>query len=75
MKKKNLHSLHLKKSTISSLNVKAITGGTDHVNETKEDACPVNKTVTTCSQFAKCDSELICSAKCEPIHHAEVPVG
>lgn len=72
MKKKNLHSLHLKKSTISNLNIHVITGGNI---ETREDACTIHKTVTTCSKFAKCDSEQICSAKCLPIHDAEVPIG
>ena len=73
MKKKNLNTLHLQKSTISSLNTQAITGGT---MQTIEDACPKpDKTHTTCSQLAKCDSKEICSANCKPTQDDALPVG
>jgi hypothetical protein len=74
MKKRNLHSLQLRKSTISNLNSYALKGGNDQ-NQTVEDACQ-NKTHTTCSQLAKCDSVEICSAKCEPINaDDQAPIG
>jgi len=64
MKKKNLNSLCLKKSTVSSLNTKAIVGGTIF---TLRKPCPIpiplpQATVTTCSEFADCDSRQICTA-------------
>jgi len=73
MKKRNLHSLQLKKSTISNLNVHALTGGS---RETHEDACK-DKTATTCSQFAKCDSKQICTANiCKPVNiDDQLPIG
>jgi hypothetical protein len=65
MKKKNLQTLRLKKSTVSSLNIKAIKGGTIII--TLRNSCPIpfpqpQETVTTCSQFAECDSRRICTA-------------
>ncbi|KAB8154211.1 hypothetical protein EZY14_007170 [Kordia sp. TARA_039_SRF] len=63
MKKKNLKSLHLQKSTVSSLHSYTITGGTDSVVDigtviiirTTDYA-----TKTGCSQLAACDSISIC---------------
>ncbi|WP_430412856.1 hypothetical protein [Kordia sp.] len=58
MKKKNLKSLHLTKSTISSLTAKTLTGGTDVITiiiRTTDYA-----TVGGCSKLAVCDSEGIC---------------
>lgn len=75
MKKQQLNNLQLRKATISSLNAQAITGGTQQTN----DPCPIqepNKTVTGCSQFAKCDSKQICTATgCKITNDDQVPVG
>jgi hypothetical protein len=63
MKKKNLKSLQLQKSTISSLHSYSVSGGT----ETIVDIATViiirttdYATRTGCSQFAVCDSISIC---------------
>jgi len=59
MKKKNLKSLNLTKSTISSLTAKTLNGGTDILTIVIGIATD-NATVKGCSQFAECDSEEIC---------------
>lgn len=58
MKKKNLKTLSLAKSTICSLTAKTLNGGTDiiAINVRTTDYA----TATGCSQFAVCDSEGIC---------------
>lgn len=63
MKKKNLKSLQLQKSTISSLHSYTISGGTDSI----VDAVTIviirttdYQTKTGCSQLAACDSISIC---------------
>jgi len=55
MKKKNLKTLHLTKSTISSLTAKTLNGGTDVVRTAANVA-----TVTGCSLLPACDSDGIC---------------
>lgn len=59
MKKKNLKNLNLRKSTISSLHAKTVSGGTDAITiiiiRTTDFA-----TKTGCSKLAVCDSEGIC---------------
>lgn len=69
MKKKNLKSLQLQKSTVSSLHSYTITGGTDSVVDigtvviirTTDYA-----TKTGCSQLAVCDSVSICPEGVRP---------
>ena len=78
MKKQHLNSLQLRKSIVSNLNAQAITGGSETL-QTNDDNCPIpapNKTVTGCSQFAKCDSKRICTATgCRIPNDDQVPVG
>lgn len=79
MKKKNLKSLSLKKSTISSLNTQAILGGDIIVILTLRRPCPEPKpkTNTTCSEYAMCNSIDICTAHiCKPIRtEDQAPIG
>ena len=55
MKKKNLKTLSLTKSTISNLNLQAISGGTDAITD-----AIVEKTATGCSGYMKCNSVNAC---------------
>ena len=59
MKKKNLKSLSLTKSTISSLTAKTLNGGTDIFTIVIGIATDY-VTVKGCSQLAVCDSDGIC---------------
>jgi hypothetical protein len=61
MKKKNLKSLRLTKSTISSLTAKTLNGGTDIF--TIAIGIAINyATIKGCSLLAVCDSDQICPA-------------
>jgi hypothetical protein len=66
MKKKNLKTLRLAKSTISSLHTQTISGGTDSILiavKTIIRTIPIPQaTVTGCSQFMECDSVAACTA-------------
>ncbi|MEM6718934.1 MAG: hypothetical protein AAF611_06460 [Bacteroidota bacterium] len=79
MKKKNLNSLRLQKSTISSLNLQNVMAGDIIVILTLRPPCPKPKprTVTTCSEFAECNSIDICTAHiCKPVDiGGQVPIG
>lgn len=59
MKKKNLKTLRLTKSTISSLHTQTISGGTNPISiiiiRTTQQA-----TATGCSQLMECDSIIAC---------------
>ncbi|MBC8755940.1 hypothetical protein H2O64_14775 [Kordia sp. YSTF-M3] len=65
MKKKNLKTLRLTKSTISSLRTQTISGGTDSIIiavKTIIRTIPIPQaTVTGCSQFMECDSVAACT--------------
>ncbi|MEM6718933.1 MAG: class I lanthipeptide [Bacteroidota bacterium] len=78
MKKKNLNSLRLRKSTISSLNTQQIIGGDIIIIITLRPPCPrpQPKTNTTCSEFTDCNSIDICSKGiCKPIDNTtQAPV-
>jgi hypothetical protein len=61
MKKKNLKALNLKRATISSLNIKTISGGTIAITDIVRTIL-TEETATGCSQFMKCDSVQACPA-------------
>ncbi|WP_430412857.1 hypothetical protein [Kordia sp.] len=63
MKKKNLKSLHVKKATISNLNMYTISGGTDIFITSIIRTIPIPQaTATTCSKYMECDSIAACTA-------------
>lgn len=62
MKKKNLKSLRVKKSTISSLNQQFIIGGTNPIAIMIRTIPIPQATVTGCSKFMECDSIAACTA-------------
>jgi len=59
MKKKNLKTLRLTKSTISHLNLQTIKGGTEVITEIIR-TIDANMSATTCSRFMMCDSMAAC---------------
>ncbi|AXG72431.1 hypothetical protein KORDIASMS9_04705 [Kordia sp. SMS9] len=69
MKKKNLKSLSLQKSTISSLHSYSLSGGTDSIVDVATIVIIRTTdyaTKTGCSQFAVCDSVSICPEGVRP---------
>ncbi|MGH1388347.1 hypothetical protein [Kordia sp.] len=60
MKKKNLKTLSLTKSTISSLNLQTISGGTVAITEAIRTIIDIEKTATGCSELMVCDSMAAC---------------
>lgn len=63
MKKKQLKSLNVKKSTISKLNMYTLSGGTDIIITSIIRTIPIPQaTATTCSKFMECDSIAACTA-------------
>lgn len=62
MKKKNLKNLNVKKSTISSLNMQAVSGGTIPITIIIRTVPLPQATKTTCSRFMECDSIAACTA-------------
>ncbi len=64
MKKKNLKTLNLTKSTISSLHTQTLSGGTDSIIAITSiiRTIPIPQaTATTCSKFIECDSVAACT--------------
>ncbi|WP_298514108.1 hypothetical protein [uncultured Kordia sp.] len=59
MKKKNLKTLRLTKSTISHLNLQSIKGGTQVITDIIR-TLTANESATTCSKYVMCDSMLAC---------------
>jgi hypothetical protein len=60
MKKKNLKTLRLAKSTISSLHAQTVSGGTDSIIDITTIIIRDHLTVTGCSQLMACDSVAAC---------------